>query len=300
VKGEQRRTMNSYILSKVKISILLAVVVGLVTYAVVGVNTEAASKDCFKTSTAKASIKVSGGQATANFTIPKNCTPKKVTLVSYKAPNGTNGKPYPKQTVHAFNTKTFQNPGKHVIKVDLPNCFYQVDLVRGDHVIQHFSDGNTYTAQNRLITAKHGGKQSCEPKKAPAPAAKTKPAAPAPPATPAPAPVAPAVTVVNENNNVNNNENTNIVVNSPAPAAPTPAPDVPEEQPAPAPEQPAPVAQKPAEEAPSSGKDVNTLPNTGPTETLAAFSFTFTFLSSMIVSYRNRFTDILGSVVARF
>lgn len=273
----------SILLSKVKIAVLAAALVGLATYAIVGINrTEAASTDCFRTATAKASISVSGGTATANFTIPEKCTPKDVTLVSYKAPNGTDGKPYPAQTVYKVNSKTFKKAGKHVIKVAVPDCYYQVDLVRGKEVIQKFAAGRTYTEQGRMITAKHGGKKSCD--------AKPAPKAPAP-TTPAPAaPAAP--TVVNNNTNVNLNENTVVVQNT------TPTPSTPEAPKAPTPEAPKAKPQQPTKQA--EGKGVEALPNTGPGETIAAFSFTLTFLSSMVYSYRNRFTDIVGSMIARF
>jgi LPXTG-motif cell wall-anchored protein len=47
------------------------------------------------------------------------------------------------------------------LAVQVPACsFYQVDLVRGA-VIEHLSDQHTYHGENRFVTSKNGGTQSC-------------------------------------------------------------------------------------------------------------------------------------------
>lgn len=136
---------------------------------------EAATQACFRRTTANPQITVTGNKATATFTIPKECKSEKVTLASYQAPNGTDGKPYGEQKLFRWVTQTYQ-PGKHTLKVTVPNCYYQVDLARGD-VINKFSKGNTYFQQDRLIDAAHGGNKSCEPPK-PKPTPKPEPAKP--------------------------------------------------------------------------------------------------------------------------
>lgn len=153
-------------------------------------STSAATKSsCLNQRTSKPSIRVSGNTATAHFTIPKNCK-EKVVLASYQAPNGTHGKPYEKQKIYRWVTQVYNKPGNYNLKVNIPNCFYQVDLARGD-VIQRFSGDNTYNRQGRLLAHKQGGNKSCEPKPVPTPT---------PTPTPQPQPPKPVVTPPNQNN----------------------------------------------------------------------------------------------------
>ena len=135
---------------------------------------EAATSDCLKKANSHPSLKVSGNKATAHFTIPKDCTNQKITLASYQAPNGSDGKPYDQQKLFRWVTQTYKNPGKYSLVVTVPNCFYQVDLARGN-VIHNFSTGHTYAQQNRLLASAHGGKTSCEPKPKPKPPQPVKP-----------------------------------------------------------------------------------------------------------------------------
>lgn len=119
------------------------------------------SPACVRESTANAIIEVRGDTATARVSIPKKCGPTQISLVSYKAPNGTNGKPFSKQTLFAVTTKTFE-PGRNILSVKLPDCYYQVDVVRG-LPISDFSN-TTYHKQGRFLDAVHGGSKSCDEK----------------------------------------------------------------------------------------------------------------------------------------
>lgn len=140
-----------------------------------------------KCTTSAESISISGNTATGKFTVPSGCPGTHVLLASYTAPNGTDGKPYTAQKLHASSRALF-GPGKHTLTVQLPNCYYQVDLARGT-VLPNFNS-TTYTASTKhiLLAAKHGGTQSCEQKPAPTPPAVTKPT---PPEQPKPQPIAP-------------------------------------------------------------------------------------------------------------
>ncbi len=134
-----------------------------------------------KCTTSAESISISGNTATGKFTVPSGCPGTHVLLASYTAPNGTDGKPYTSQKLYASSRALF-GPGRHSISVALPNCYYQVDLARGD-LLQNFNQTTYTTSPNHiLLAARHGGTQSCEqkPTPAPAPPAATKPAPPAP------------------------------------------------------------------------------------------------------------------------
>ncbi len=138
------------------------------------------SKKC---TTSNESISISGTTATGRFTVPKGCPGTHVLMASYTAPNGTDGKPYAAQKLYASKRAKF-GPGRHSLSVQLPNCYYQVDLARGT-VLQNFRT-TTYTASPNhiLLDAKHGGTQSCEKKPTPQPPAPTKPQKPVKPQQP--------------------------------------------------------------------------------------------------------------------
>lgn len=123
-----------------------------------GQNTTSAN--CLRESTANASITVAGDRATAHFTLPSGCKGQVVSLVSYKAPNGTDGKPYSSQELFRSTTRTFNNEGRREMSVQLPDCYYQVDLVTGQP-LQSFANGVTYHGQHRFLVARHGGNKFC-------------------------------------------------------------------------------------------------------------------------------------------
>ena len=254
-------------MKKLKTLLLAGLVVAGLTMVL---NTDTAKAyTCLTPSTAKPDIKVSGNTATAHFTLPSGCKNINVTFVSYKAPNGTDGKPYAQQVLFTSVTRNYNVEGRREIKIALPDCFYQVDLVIGQP-LQSFAGGATYHGEHRFLDARHGGSKSCTP-------AQT--VQPAPPA-PAPAAETPAVNITNTNTNTNTN--TAVASNTVTTPQPTTTSAAPEPAPA-------------KEETPAPGK----LPDTGP-GTLTAFGFGSTFMSSLLYAYRGRYTDLLDRLLFRF
>lgn len=210
-------------------------------------------------------ITVSGNTAKAVFKFPGQCKDMNipVSFVAYKAPNGTDGKPYGEQVKFSHTTRNYNNPRSDAtITINIPDCFYQLDLVIGAPLSgADFAAGKTYHGEHRFLLAEHGGSKSCT-------AAST---TVTPPAT-----STPAVNITNTNTNVNT------AVSTPAKPETTPVSSEPEE-----------VIVK--EEAPASGK----LPDTGP-GTIAAFSFGSTFMGSLLFAYRGRFSGIMDRIISRF
>lgn len=125
------------------------------------------------------SYSVSADTITAVFTVQKvgelDCT-KDVTVAAWNAPNGTNGAPFSEQTFVDSKSGTFA-PGFHSLTVKKPDCFYQIDLVRGLSPYGATQGRPDYTA-GQFVSSAHGG-QACQPTP-----------------TPTPTPVQPAVQVV--------------------------------------------------------------------------------------------------------
>ena len=89
-----------------------------------------------------------------------------VTIASWTAPNGGQGKPYSDQKLFNHNTETF-GPGKHTIGTRLPDCFFQVDLLRGDQATG--SNGTPAYPKGALMGSLHGGSQACVSSPSPTP-----------------------------------------------------------------------------------------------------------------------------------
>jgi hypothetical protein len=87
-----------------------------------------------------------------------------VTLASWQAPDADKGRPYDQQKLFKFVTGTF-GVGTHKLTVALPDCFYQVDLVRGSKPTG--IDGGPVYEQGRMMGSLHGGTKVCEPPKPP-------------------------------------------------------------------------------------------------------------------------------------
>jgi hypothetical protein len=86
------------------------------------------------------------------------------TLVSYSAPSATfDGSTASLQTIFDVDTKTFSGEGTCCLSVDVPNCFFQIDLVKGCAITQLGPNGsnNFYSAQGRLIVGLNGGTGTC-------------------------------------------------------------------------------------------------------------------------------------------
>jgi hypothetical protein len=208
---------------------------------------------------------MSGNRATAHFTLPKNCTGQVVSLVSYKAPNGTDHKPFAEQTMFKATTRTFNISGARTMSVEVPDCFFQIDLVRGQP-IQSFASGRTYSSEGRMLTASGGGSKSCN----------------APAATTQAAPVAPAVQkqeVKRVNNNQNDNEMEDEDRNNNQKEADEAEPNDQDQAP--------------------NNNDNGKLPDTGPGET-AALSFGASMTAGLLFAYRRRYDSIVASIVSHF
>jgi hypothetical protein len=110
------------------------------------------------------SFTITGNKASSTFEIKgdANCT-KVVTIASWQAPNGTDGLPYEAQKLYKYNTKTL-SVGRHTMTVELPDCFWQVDIVRGANPTA--ADGGPVYENHRLLDFKHGGTKVCADKPA--------------------------------------------------------------------------------------------------------------------------------------
>lgn len=280
--------MMKKIAQGVKLFALLTLVGGMLT-AVRPSPPSASAAACNQNSSANGSVRVSGNTATAHFTVPQGCKNQTITLASYKAPNGSDGRPYNQQKLFRSVTKTYSNPGKHSLKIKVPDCFYQVDLARGK-VINNFSPGNTYAQQNRLLASAHGGNKSCDPK----------PVKPAP----APQPVKPQQAPPQQpQQSVQNIECSNVSSNSSvsdtSAAACSTVVNQTQTQP-PASAQPSTTVVTQAEPAPLQevpGKG-GVLPDTGPGD-IAAVGFVWTFMGSVLYTYRGRMDGLVQAVVSK-
>jgi len=109
--------------------------------------------------TTHASIVVENGVATGEFTLPEDCKNVTVSLVSYNA-TSADGDPLTDQTIFKSVTKTLKGSHKHYkLEVEVPDCFYQGDLVVGDPL--DLTTGENYTDQGRLLASVNGG-EACE------------------------------------------------------------------------------------------------------------------------------------------
>lgn len=109
-------------------------------------------------------ITVSGGVATASFTVAAGCTIPQISLVSYQAPSATYDESTADQQVR-FQEVSESNvtAGTYTLQIAIPDCFFQVDLVTGPPIEKLGPAGsdNFYGKQNRLIVGMNGGTQAC-------------------------------------------------------------------------------------------------------------------------------------------
>jgi len=102
-----------------------------------------------------------------------------VTLTSWEAPDALKGQPYSEQQLFAHTTDTL-GVGTYTISVALPDCFYQVDLVKGTNPTGP-NNSAVYTVGS-LLGSLHGGAQQCT---TPTPTTPSTPAGPQTPVAPA-------------------------------------------------------------------------------------------------------------------
>lgn len=104
------------------------------------------------------------GTVSATFEVKGDDACKQsVVLASWQAPDGDKGRPYDQQKLYKYVSGTFPT-GKHTLTVQLPDCYYQVDLVRGTAPTGP-NDSPLYE-KGRMLGSLHGGTKVCEqPKK---------------------------------------------------------------------------------------------------------------------------------------
>lgn len=105
----------------------------------------------------------SGDTVKVNFQVAAGCSNLQVSLVSYTAPGSTfDPNTAYLQKVYQSATGTF-GAGWNNLTVTIPNCYFQIDFVRGAVITQLGPAGsnNFYSAQNRLIDADNGGTKVC-------------------------------------------------------------------------------------------------------------------------------------------
>jgi hypothetical protein len=132
---------------------------------------------------------IKDGKATVTFDVSNCAKGIDISIIAWKAPNGTTGKPYAQQTMFAHKTDHFSN-GRHSMTIALPDCFFQVDTVTGTKLTG--STGEAWHYDSRQVAFMHGGTKSCVVK-TPVTPVTTKPEKPVTP-TPTPTPVTPVVT----------------------------------------------------------------------------------------------------------
>jgi uncharacterized repeat protein (TIGR01451 family) len=100
-------------------------------------------------------LTVSGGVATATFSIAPGCEGITVSLASYKTPAATFAVP---QTLADAAGGSYSSGDAPPLTVTVPDCFYQVDLVLGT-TIPTITNSTVYGT--RKILFENGGSQKC-------------------------------------------------------------------------------------------------------------------------------------------
>ena len=129
-------------------------------------------------------IAINGNTATSRFSLKgaANCK-YYMSLFSFEAPSA-NGQPFREQTLYAQQTK-FVGPGNHTLTVEIPECYFQVDMVtgrpldakKGDRLHDVVAETNMpnhgmsgIMVSSHIVDAFVGGNKSCEePEEEPCP-----------------------------------------------------------------------------------------------------------------------------------
>jgi hypothetical protein len=121
----------------------------------------------------------SNGSATGTIKVTGNANCKQtVTIAAWEAPNGENGRPYDQQKLVSHFTETY-SVGTHSISIAVPDCFYQLDMIRGANAAG--INGTAQYQPGSLLGSLHGGTKSCvvtPPVTPPTPQPPVTPAAP--------------------------------------------------------------------------------------------------------------------------
>jgi hypothetical protein len=102
-----------------------------------------------------------GNMATINFTVAAGCENVKLSFVSYKAPSNVyTAEEADQQVLFRYVTDTFQaGPGQ--MTVEVPNCYFQLDFVYGEHLDHLGPAGSTNFYSSRKIRGQMGGTAAC-------------------------------------------------------------------------------------------------------------------------------------------
>ncbi len=133
-------------------------------------------------------LKVEDGKAKASFKLDSECQQQTVTLATYELLTPFFSLP---QKIHDHVSGVFDgNPDvTYTLEADMPDCFYQVDLVMGDPILE----GDPWY-NNRMVQSLVGGEACPEspppsPTPAPSPTPSPEPSpSPSPEPSPSPAP----------------------------------------------------------------------------------------------------------------
>ncbi|HEY3544124.1 MAG TPA: hypothetical protein VGK79_16425 [Gaiellaceae bacterium] len=103
------------------------------------------------------------GVASVSFTVAAGCDDMQVSLVSYSAPSGTFDEQTASQQVVFKSVTQSLSTGSFTLSVEVPSCYYQIDLVYGTPIEQLGPAGTTnlYGKQDRLISTSTGGNTAC-------------------------------------------------------------------------------------------------------------------------------------------
>jgi hypothetical protein len=156
-------------LSIVSVAVTLGIVAGVSAALPLSVSADSTT-NCTVTATGKKNtagnsdsrFTLNGNMATAQVTVTGTDCNEPVTIVSWQAPDALKGQPYSAQKLFAHNTATLTS-GTHNMSVELPDCFYQVDVVRGTSATDS-KGGPEYKPNGgiQILGSLHGGTKACE------------------------------------------------------------------------------------------------------------------------------------------
>ncbi len=108
-----------------------------------------------------------GDTVKVDFTVADGCKDVQLSLASYDAPDGVFSKDTAVKQV-LFDSKTGKvGAGKGSLKIVLPDCFYQVDFVRGEVLTKLGPATSDNFYEGRLIDAGNGGEKCVTTKETP-------------------------------------------------------------------------------------------------------------------------------------